>query len=78
MKVIKKLEEEKAIVSYYDSYIPKFINNGKEYKFLKNLTGKILNSYFRRRERIINFFDSFVNYAGQMAWIGIIEKYFVY
>jgi len=40
LEVIKKLEEEKAIVSYYDPYIPKFINNGKEYKSLKELTAK--------------------------------------
>ena len=38
LEVIKKLEEEGAIVSYYDPYIPKFINNGKEYKSLKELS----------------------------------------
>jgi len=38
LEVIKKLEEEKAIVSYYDPYVLKFINNGKEYKSLKELT----------------------------------------
>ena len=38
LEIIKKLEEEKAIISYYDPYIPKFINNGKEYKSLKELT----------------------------------------
>ena len=43
LEVIKKLEEEKAIVSYYDPYIPKFINNGKEYKSLSELSkGKIV------------------------------------
>ncbi len=40
LEVIKILEEEKAIVSYYDPYIPKFINNGKEYKSLKELTAE--------------------------------------
>lgn len=40
MEIIKKLEEEKAIVSYYDLYIPKFVNNGKEYKSLKELTAE--------------------------------------
>jgi len=40
LEIIKKLEEEKAIVSYYDPYIPEFINNGKEYKSLKELTVK--------------------------------------
>ena len=38
LEIIKKLEEEKAIVSYYDPYIPKFISNGKEYKSLKELS----------------------------------------
>jgi len=40
LEVIKKLEEERAIVSYYDPYIPKFINNGKEYKSLEELTSE--------------------------------------
>jgi len=40
LEIIKKLEEEKAIVSYYDPYIPKFINNGKEYKSLKELAAE--------------------------------------
>jgi UDP-N-acetyl-D-glucosamine dehydrogenase len=38
LEIIKKLEEEKAIISYYDPYIPEFTNNGKEYKSLKKLT----------------------------------------
>jgi len=38
LEIIKKLEEEKTIVSYYDPYILKFVNNGKEYKSLKGLT----------------------------------------
>jgi UDP-N-acetyl-D-glucosamine dehydrogenase len=38
LEIIKKLEEENALVSYYDSYIPEFVNNGKEYKSLKELT----------------------------------------
>ena len=37
LEIIKKLEEEKAIVSYYDPYIPKFTSNKKEYKSLKEL-----------------------------------------
>jgi len=36
--VIKKLEEEKAIISYYGLCIPKFTNNWKEHKSLKELT----------------------------------------
>jgi len=40
LEVIKKLEEEKAIISYYDSYIPKFTSNKKEYKSLKELTAE--------------------------------------
>ena len=34
MEIIKKLEQEGAIVFYYASFIPEFINNGKEYKSL--------------------------------------------
>ena len=37
LEIIEKLEQEGAIVSYYDPYIPKFINNGKEYKSLIKL-----------------------------------------
>ena len=40
LEVIKTLEQEGAIVSYYDPYIPEFINNGKEYKSLKELTAE--------------------------------------
>jgi len=42
LEVIKKLEQEGAIVSYYDPFIPEFINKGKEYKSLKELTAEIL------------------------------------
>jgi len=38
LEIIKKLEQEGAIVSYYDTYISEFINNKKEYKSLKKLT----------------------------------------
>jgi UDP-N-acetyl-D-glucosamine dehydrogenase len=37
LEIIKKLEEEGAIVSYYDPYILEFSNNRKEYKSLKEL-----------------------------------------
>jgi len=37
LEIIKKLEEENAIVSYYDPYIPEFINNEKKYESLKQL-----------------------------------------
>ena len=40
LEIIKKLEQEGAIVSYYDPHIPEFIDNGKEYKSLKELTVK--------------------------------------
>jgi len=40
LEVIKRLEEEKAIVSYYDPYITKFINNKREYESLKELTSE--------------------------------------
>ena len=40
LEIIKKLEQEGAIVSYYDPYIPEFINNGKEYKSIKELTAE--------------------------------------
>jgi len=42
LKVIEKLEEEKAIISYYDPYIQKFIKNEKEYKSLNKLTAEEL------------------------------------
>lgn len=42
LEVIKKLEEENVIISYYDPYIPEFENNGKKYKSLKKLTVKEL------------------------------------
>ena len=35
--MIKRVEEEGVIVSYYDPYIPEFTNNGKEYKSLNKL-----------------------------------------
>ena len=38
LEVIRKLEKEGTIVSYYDPYISEFINNKKEYKSLKKLT----------------------------------------
>ena len=38
--IIKKLEEEGAIITYYDPYIPEFMNNEKKYQSLKNLTSK--------------------------------------
>jgi len=38
LEIIRKLEEEKAILSYYDPYIPEFIHNGKEYKSLEKMT----------------------------------------
>ncbi|MHA1344411.1 MAG: nucleotide sugar dehydrogenase, partial [Promethearchaeota archaeon] len=40
LEMIKKLEEEGAIVSYYDPYISNFTTNGKEYKSLKELTAE--------------------------------------
>ena len=40
LEIIKKLEQEGTIISYYDPYIPEFTNNGKEYKSLKELIEK--------------------------------------
>jgi len=40
LEIIKKLEKEDVNISYYDPYIPKFINNNKEYKSLLNLSPK--------------------------------------
>ena len=37
LEIIKKLEEEDAIVSYYDPFIPSFTHENIEYKSLKNL-----------------------------------------
>jgi UDP-N-acetyl-D-glucosamine dehydrogenase len=44
LEIITKLEEEKAILSYYDPYIPEFIHNGKEYKSLKKITDDEIRS----------------------------------
>jgi len=44
LEIITKLEEEKVILSYYDSYIPEFIHNGKEYKSLKIITEEEIKS----------------------------------
>ena len=38
LEIIKRLEEENAIVSYYDPYICAFVNNEKKYISLKELT----------------------------------------
>jgi len=38
LEIITKLEEEKAILSYYDPFIPEFVYNDKEYKSLKKIT----------------------------------------
>jgi len=38
LEIIKKLEEEGAIISYYDPYISEFIYKGKEYKSLNKLS----------------------------------------
>ena len=38
LEIIKKFEEEGAIVSYYDPYIAEFTNEGKEYKSLSKLS----------------------------------------
>ena len=38
LEIIKKLEEENAVISYYDPYISDFVNNEKKYKSLKELT----------------------------------------
>ena len=38
LEIIKKLEEEKAILSYYDPYIPEFTHKGKEYKSIEKIT----------------------------------------
>jgi UDP-N-acetyl-D-glucosamine dehydrogenase len=38
LEIIKKLEEEGAVISYYDPYISEFTSTGKEYKSLKELT----------------------------------------
>jgi len=49
LEIIKKLEQEGAIVSYYDPYIPKFINNGKEYKSL----GKLSEEEIKKNDIVI-------------------------
>ena len=60
LEIIKKLEEEKAIISYYDPYIPEFINNGKGYKSL----GKLSEEEIKEKDIVIITTDhSTVDYA---------------
>jgi len=40
LEVIKNLEQEGVIVSYYDPYITEFANKGKQYKSLEELTAE--------------------------------------
>ena len=40
LEIIKKLEQEGAIISYYDPYISEFTSNEKEYKSLKELAAE--------------------------------------
>jgi UDP-N-acetyl-D-glucosamine dehydrogenase len=40
LEIIKKLEQEGAIISYYDPYIYEFTSNEKEYKSLKELAAE--------------------------------------
>ncbi len=42
LEIIKILEEEQAIISYYDPYISEFKNNGKLYRSLSELTAKTI------------------------------------
>jgi len=49
LEIIKKLEQEGAIVSYYDPYIPGFVNNGKEYKSL----GKFSEEEIKEKDIVI-------------------------
>jgi len=42
LEIIKILEQEGAIVSYYDPYISEFVHNEKEYKSLIKITGKAI------------------------------------
>jgi len=59
LEIIKKLEEENAVVSYYDPYIPDFVNNGRKYKSLKELNGEEI----KERDIIIIITDhSTINY----------------
>ena len=44
LEIINKLEEENAVVSYYDPYISEFIYKGKEYVSLKNINEKEIKS----------------------------------
>jgi len=59
LEIIKKLEEEKVILSYYDPYISEFTNNGKEYKSLEKITKDEIQS---RDIIIITTAHSKVNY----------------
>jgi len=59
LEIIKKLEQKGAIVSYYDPYIPKFINNREEYKSL----GKLSEEEIKEKDIVIITTDhSIVDY----------------
>jgi len=59
LEIIKKLEEENAVVSYYDPYIPEFINNGRKYKSLEDIHGEEI----KERDIVIIITDhSTINY----------------
>ena len=59
LEIIKKLEEENAVVSYYDPYIPNFANNGRKYKSLIELNEEEI----KERDIVIIITDhSTINY----------------
>jgi UDP-N-acetyl-D-glucosamine dehydrogenase len=59
LEIIKKLEEENAVVSYYDPYIPNFANNGRKYKSLRELNEEEI----KERDIVIIITDhSTINY----------------
>ena len=59
LEIIKKLEEENAVVSYYDPYIPDFVNNGRKYKSLEELSRKEI----KKKDIVVIITDhSTVNY----------------
>lgn len=59
LEIIKKLEEENAVVSYYDPYIPEFTNNGRKYKSLEDINEEKI----KERDIVIIITDhSMINY----------------
>ena len=45
VRVVNVLKKEGVTVDYYDPWVPKYIDNGQEFKSLKELTPEVVQSY---------------------------------